>query len=293
MRSFKSLSLVAAALMASTAMVQAADLLPPPVEDYPPEVTPHYSAGGWYIRGDIGYASLDSEGVSYTQGALLLGEFEQHELDSTWMIQGGIGYQMTDYFRVDATLAYYGSSDFDGDSAPAGSPCNGFGAGFTCDYDDNAELDSLTLLMANAYVDLGTFNGFTPYVGAGIGGAHVSWGTLHNDQSCTPSDPTCDGFDFDHGGEKEWRFAWAVHAGASYDISCKLKADVGYSYTSIEGGNMFGSGYNVNGTSPVGGEGGYGFDDGIDIHTGHVGLRYALGGGDCHQPSAPPPIVYK
>ncbi len=30
-------------------------------------------------------------------------------------------------------------------------------------------------LMANAYVDLGHFNGLTPYVGAGIGGAYVTY----------------------------------------------------------------------------------------------------------------------
>ncbi|MEM7068216.1 MAG: outer membrane protein [Pseudomonadota bacterium] len=287
MRSFKKLSLVTAALLASTAVVQAADLLPPPEVEYVPEVTSHGIASGWYIRGDIGYASLKHEGVSYLQGPLLTGSFEQHELESTWYLQGGIGYQVTDYFRVDATLAYYGSSDFDGDSAPAGSACNGAFPAATCDYNDDGELESMTMVMANAYVDLGTFAGFTPYVGAGIGGAHVSYGTLFNDQTCTPADPTCDGNDFNHGGESEWRFAWAVHAGASYDINCRWKADAGYTYTHIEGGKMF-----AGAVDPVLGPlGGNGYDEGIDIHAGHIGLRYQLDDSGCAPP--PPPVVYK
>ena len=304
MRSSKILSLMTATLMASTVMAQAADILPPPVAEYPsePEVVTHAPASGWYIRGDIGYAALDADGVSYFQGPLLTGSFEQHDLDDTWMLQGGVGYQVTDYFRVDATLAYFGSADFNGSSA-TNANCNP-GAGFTvtngtdtCNYTDDGELESLTLLMANAYVDLGTYKGFTPYVGAGIGGAHVSWGDLTNDQTCssvtTGTVAACDGNDFDHGGQEQWRFAWALHAGASYDINCKLKADIGYTYTSIEGGEMFGTGFNVNGTSPATGEGGNGFDDHIDIHSGHVGLRYALDGGNCRTPTPPPTIVYK
>ena len=98
MRSFNKVSLVAAALMASSAMVQAADIIPP-VEELPPEVHHVSAAGGWYIRGDIGYASMHVEGVTYFQGPLLTGRFEQHDLDESWSIQGGIpppiapGYQ--------------------------------------------------------------------------------------------------------------------------------------------------------------------------------------------------------
>ncbi|MEM9279300.1 MAG: outer membrane beta-barrel protein, partial [Pseudomonadota bacterium] len=288
MRSFKSLSLVAAALMASTAMVQAADLIPDPEPELPPEVVTHGVAGGWYIRGDIGYADIEIEDVSFFQGPLLTGSFEQHELDSTWFLQGGIGYQVTDYLRVDATWRYYASSDFDGSSAPAGSVCNGVvPVGTTCEFDDNGELESLNVLMANAYWDLGTYNGFTPYVGAGIGGAHVEYGELFNNQICTPADPTCDANDTIHPGEDQWRFAWAVHAGASYDIDCRWKADAGYTYTRIEGGKMFGSGVStVTGIAA----GGNGFDDGIEIHAGSIGLRYHLDDGACHTP--PPPVVY-
>jgi len=288
MRSFKNLSLVAAALMASTAMVHAADIIEAPTYDpVPQEVTPSYDAGGWYIRGDIGYSSLKHKGVRYLQGPLITGAFEQHELDAAWSIQGGIGYQITDYLRTDATLAYFGSSTFNGSSATR-AVCNGFAD--TCDYNDDSELESLTVLLANAYVDLGTVNGFTPYIGAGIGGARVSYGNLFNDQTCDGGG-ACNNNDFNHRGETDWRFAYALHAGASYAVSCRTKIDAGYTYTHIEGGNMFGSGVAVGGGAAVGGNG---FDNGIDVHTGRIGLRYALSDAGCSQPVyEQPEVVYK
>jgi len=141
--------------------------------------------------------------------------------------------------------------------------------------------------MANAYVDLGTFRGFTPYVGAGVGGAHVTYGTLLNDQTCTPVNVACDANDFNHAGEDGWRFAWALHAGASYDINCRVKLDGGYTFTRVEGGRMFGTGIPVAGGAAAGGDG---FDGGIDIHSAHVGLRYHLDNSACY---TPPPVVYK
>ncbi len=46
-----------------------------------------------------------------------------------------------------------------------------------CVSNDVASMSAWSLL-ANAYVDLATYGAFTPYVGAGIGGTRVKWGTL-------------------------------------------------------------------------------------------------------------------
>ena len=299
MRSFKKLSLVAAALMASTAMVQAADLIQQaPTHDLPPEVVPSAAATGWYIRGDIGYSALDYDAdTRFLQGGTFGGVIDDGDIDETFYLQGGIGYQVTDYFRVDATLGYHNDTDTFGFSrniasvpAPGLVACINAPAGGTpeCLFTDEQEFDA-TVLLANAYVDLGTVNGITPYVGAGIGGAHVSYGNLSNTQTCSvaaPTDPSCVDLTDIHQGEDQWRFAYAFHAGASFDINCRLKADAGYTFTRIEGGEAFefpdGSG--LLGTQ--------GFDQGIDIHTGRVGLRYALSDAGCH--SAPQPqVVYK
>ena len=299
MRSFKKMSLVVAALMASSAMVQAADLLPPTVEELPPEIVPHVSAGGWYIRGDIGYSSSSFDedqfgaGTRFFQGPSLTGIVVNQDIDDTLSLRGGIGYQVNDYLRVDTTLEYFREASVSGESratfsAPGPVQCNFAAAGELCNFSDSTGYDATTLL-ANAYVDLGTISGITPYVGAGIGGAHVTYDPLFNTQNCvTPATCGVDGRRDRHAGEDQWRFAWAVHAGASYDINCRLKADAGYTFTRIEGGKAFAF------TEASGFVGTQGFDNGIDVHTGRVGLRYALSDSGCTPP--PPvhqPVVYK
>jgi len=298
MRSFKKMSLVAAALMASTAMVQAADLIPAPTHDLPPEVVPVAVSTGWYIRGDIGYSSLDYDAdTRFFQGTDFGGIIANGDIDSTFTLQGGIGYQVTDYFRVDATVTHHSETDTVGFSrniasvpAPQLVRCNGAPVGVAeCLFTDSQEVDATTF-MANAYVDLGTVNGFTPYVGGGIGAAKVNYGNLSNAQSCevaAPTDPSCVNVTDTHAGEDQLRFAWSVHAGASYDVNCRLKADAGYTFTRIEGGEAFGF---PNGSGQTGTQG---FDQGIDIHTGRVGLRYALSDAGCHQPVHQPQVVYK
>ncbi len=117
-------------------------------------------------------------------------------------------------------------SKFTGQTTGTGGSC---GAP-TCVSTDESSYSAL-LLLANAYADLGTYHGITPYVGAGIGGAHLKWDDLRN---------TVNGTTTVHRGTKSWRFAYALMAGASYCLTDKLKLDVGYRYARIEGGKMFG-----------------------------------------------------
>jgi opacity protein-like surface antigen len=310
MRSFKKMSLVAAALMASTAMVQAADLIPAPTHELPPEIVPVASSTGWYIRGDIGYTDTDVNGVTFQPLPNLLPQsFSRTESDSTFTLQGGIGYQVTDYFRVDATIADHGSIFFDGSSASGPT----FDCAFlfpdnanldpSCAASDTAELEATTF-MANAYLDLGTVNGFTPYVGAGIGAARIKWSELNNDISCDlAAGGDClnsGGVDYNtsadstHNGFSDTRFAWSLHAGGSLDINCRVKADVGYTYTRIEGGDFFGYANGGSRFTPGTTDAGVSGRSGdIELHTGRVGLRYALSDAGCSQPSHQPQVVYK
>ena len=65
------------------------------------------------------------------------------------------------------------------------------------------------LVLANVYVDLGTWYSLTPFVGAGIG---VSRNTISNFMDInTPTG----GVAFGDSASK-WNFAWAAHAGVSY-----------------------------------------------------------------------------
>ena len=267
MRTFKKTILLTAAMIAIAPVANAADIIPD-VIDAPQEIVAQ-SNTGWYLRGDIGYGSLKSDGVIYHQGtASLTGEFERHDLDDTWMLGAGVGYQVTDYFRVDATIDHYFKTDFNGSSATGATTCTLTGA-TVCDFTDNAEL-TVTTYMMNAYLDLGTYSKITPYVGFGVGAAQLHWTDLINSEICVTG---CTGsVATSHFGEADLRFAYALHAGASYDINANWKWDAGYSYTHIEGGPMF---HFEAGNANTGRQG---YDTGLDIHAFKLGLRYQFGG---------------
>jgi opacity protein-like surface antigen len=143
-----------------------------------------------------------------------------------------------------------------------------------CTSTDVASLTALSLL-ANAYVDIGTYGSFTPYVGAGIGGTYVKWNDLEN-TSCPDGGGACDDT-YVHGGRKSWRFTYALMAGAAIDVTCNLKADVGYRFRHVTKGDMFG--YNEGG--------GPGYDKGFYSHEARAGLRYSFNG--CETASYIPP----
>lgn len=266
-----------AAMLAGVAMPAfAADIMEPPIVEAPPPVAyeePSY--GAWYIRGDVDYHWSDLGGADYiTYGPPPgTGTFDSTDLRGAMSIGAGVGYQVTKYFRTDLTGDYWFESDFDGQTS-------GTCGGLPCVSSDSSSYSAFVLL-ANAYVDLGTYSGFTPYVGAGIGGAHVKWDTLRN---------TVDGITTEHEGADNWRFAWALMAGASYCLTSNLQLDGGYRYTNISKGRMFEY-------APVAGPG---FDGGFDVHEVRAGLRYSFGGANpnCAAPVVayePPPVepVYK
>ncbi len=266
MKSFRFVSVASVvAIVASVLSVEAADMIPePPIVELPPVE----KFGGWYLRGDVGYAMMETSGISYFQGASMTGSFDTHEIDHSWTFGGGVGYQVNDWFRVDWTGTYYWEADFSGSSA-LGVACSDGTVGAVCDYHEAGSF-SATTILANAYFDLGNYHGFTPYVGGGIGGAYVEWGSMSNDEShssgATPAVLVSD----THAGASGWRFAYGLHAGASYDITSKMKVDAGYSYVNISEGAMFGFGA----TSGLVGDQGYHGD--IDIHAFKLGLRYQI-----------------
>lgn len=273
----RSLSGIFAALLVAS-NVYAADLAPPePVPEMPPEVTVT-EATGWYLRGDVGYGFTDLRGAKYFQGGNDNEvNFTTADLRDAFTVGGGVGYQVNSYLRTDVTLDYLAKADFHGSTR---GDC-GFDPTLSCTSRDISSLTAWTLL-ANAYVDLGTYGYFTPYVGAGIGGSYVKWKNLNN-LSCADNGAGCDD-EVSHGGKGSWRFAYALMAGASIDVTCNVKADIGYRYLHIDGGDMFGYASN----------GGPGRDKGLNVHEARIGARY-LFGGCAPAPYEPPPapIVYK
>lgn len=276
----------AAALVLLAGAAHSADVYQP--EPLPsimdaPEITVQ-EASGWYLRGDVGYSFNKMRGAEYFQGSnALVNDFDTASLKDSFLVGAGVGYQINNYLRTDVTFDYLTSADFHGSTS--GVCGDGVNLDFEpCSSSDRASMRAYSL-MANAYVDLGTYGSITPYVGAGIGGTYVKWGNLRNEICDDPYSPTGGCYGTDHGGEKSWRFTYALMAGATIDVTCALKADVGYRFRHITGGDMFGYADN----------GGPGRDKGFYSHEARVGARYLLGGCDTPVSYEPPmePIVYK
>jgi opacity protein-like surface antigen len=269
----KSLIGAVAVIMAASSAFAADLYQPEPAQ--PPEVAVSQSSG-WYLRGDVGYAFSDLRGANYFQGSNSnVADFNSAKVDNSWTLGGGVGYQINDYLRTDATLDYLFKSDFKGSTK---GNCGACGPGFTEAAATSRDIASLTAvsLLANAYVDIGHYGAFTPYVGAGIGGTYVKWDKLHN-TSCADADSSSCDETVTHNGRGSWRFTYALMAGTSIDLTCNLKADVGYRFRHIEGGDMFGFAEN----------GGPGSDKGLNLHEARVGARYNFGG--CETASYMPP----
>jgi Opacity protein and related surface antigens len=259
---------------AGVVQAQAADIYQP-VPEAPvveaPVVEPVVSvASGWYLRGDVGYSWNRLRGADFFQGSnATYVPFATASLRNSYSVGGGIGYQATDKLRFDATFDYFGGAKF------RGSTVGGCGVAVACVSTDISKLSAYSL-MANAYVDFAKFGRVTTYVGAGLGGTHVRWSDLEN-TSCSAANPALCDPTVRHGGAGSWRFTYALMAGASVDVTCNLKADVGYRFRQVQGGKMFG--YALNG--------GPGYDRGFSSHEVRGGLRYSFGG--CAEPVYPEP----
>lgn len=287
---------ILAGVLASGAAATAADMFDAPYEQVP-EMVPVEVGSGWYLRGDVSYDFKSDLGSDYRSHDEVLDtafspaasfsppRYDYHDqdhdgfdLDEAADAGLGFGYQFTDYFRGDLTARYW-KADIDGSSS---NDCLGragsgavFPVGSTCDSADHGQLQAWEV-MANAYVDLGTVAGLTPYVGGGAGAVHIDYADLTRTSRCVVDGHDCGasfGSETSHDGVDSWRFAYALMAGASYDLSRELKIDLGYRYLNVDGGDMydFDTASTGHGASGV-----QGTDDGFDRHTIQVGLRYAL-----------------
>ncbi|MBB6261261.1 opacity protein-like surface antigen [Paenochrobactrum gallinarii] len=241
-----------------TTLSRAADVIETQIIELPPQPV---STGGWYLRGDVGYSKAkfrDGKFPTYTLDKSCSGDpcviqgddgHVSGKLKGSFLVGGGVGYQVTDYFRTDLTLDYMTRSSFEGSR---GTWCGNT----RCTSSDSSKMSALSL-MANAYVDIANINGVTPYVGAGIGGTYVKWGNVIQQN---PGQAKAIEMD----GASNWRFTWALMAGASYDLTRNLKLDAGYRFRHVNGGKMSEGAYS-NGPT---------YDKGLNIHDVRVGLRY-------------------
>jgi opacity protein-like surface antigen len=144
----------------------------------------------WYIRGDVGAAFDRSPTVSVapvsirplSDPTVFLPGFGGSSSTTDFTGGAGFGYRINDYLRLDATWDYHngparnrsGSVICPYGLTPVFNPTTLLPAGYlydttqTCSGFLSSKQHDNTFL-GNAYVDLGTYSGFTPYVGGGLG----------------------------------------------------------------------------------------------------------------------------
>lgn len=246
---FKCLSLTGFAVVLSTAGY-AADL-PTPVIEHIPEAP---RVGGFYLRGDIGYKIYGDPSGSFSDPVIGDLRFERESLDDAWMIGVGVGYKFNRWFRTDLTVDYETPAQAKG-YAVCGTCTGGYSEEF-------ADIDVWTVML-NGYVDLGTWNRITPYVGAGIGAAYVRTSGTY---SVNPGGSGRSNYDGDH---SEWNFAWALMAGASYAVTNNWSIDAGYRYKDL------GEAKTVKLNNVGSGESRVKWDD-LTAHEFRLGARYTF-----------------
>jgi opacity protein-like surface antigen len=217
----RSTALILAVMMAVGASGALAADLPARAPIDPPPPPPPIFLGGWYVRGDVGVGLNQIEDfrshllpVNSLGGVVPPVGLVSQSLEDSPLIGGGIGYQFMNWFRVDLTGEYRGGVNYH----VVETYSLGCQQPFCLD-SYNAHIKT-ALFMANAYFDLGTWRGITPYVGGGIGVAFHRFGSLTDiglGQGFAP-DTTQD------------NFTWAVMAGVAYNIMPNFKVDLGYRY---------------------------------------------------------------
>ena len=220
MGKFRRVTFAAAVFAASAPAAFAADLIEPPV------VVPQ-TYGGWYLRGDIGmsnqqlHGGLDNALYSTTDNLDFL---DSGSFSSAPTFRAGIGYRFNDWFRADITAELRGKSDFSAldryETTDDGNPATWDGT------NEYSAKKKEWLFLANGYVDLGTWQGITPYVGAGIG--------MAQNKIYSFRDVNVPNLGVAYGStDTKWNMAWALHAGLGFEITDRLTLDLGYSYVNL------------------------------------------------------------
>jgi opacity protein-like surface antigen len=269
--------LAATLLLAGAGVAQAADLAPLFGQADEPEPAPAYTLGsGWYLRGDVGYGDISATVIDAT--------LPPPKQKRGWDGDIGAGYRWTNWFRTDLTLGLHDGRHIDAQGGTVICPYqlsglttqgdNPINVGYawsaqtgTCTGRQSVYLDQAEVL-ANGYVDLGTWYGLTPYIGAGVGAARVA--TSGSSAYYRTSDGGLYGADLTPNGNfplvwinpqtgatlspqptvpgttravafapQNWKtsfhrtrynFAWALMGGVSYAIDNHLMIDLGYRY---------------------------------------------------------------
>ena len=165
------------------------------------------------------------------------------ELLSGWYLRGDVGGRLNHISSIEAPVATSTVKypDAIGLTFGAGYKYQWFRADVTVDYGSQVKMTANSVLpsivqpqysvkletisaLANAYLDLGNWWGFTPYVGAGAGVSYLR-GSDYVDTTLPSA--------FVTNTSSKTNFSWAAMAGVSYRVNARIAVDLGYRHLDL------------------------------------------------------------
>jgi opacity protein-like surface antigen len=217
----------------------------------------------WYLRGDIGYSNqrVDELDNALYDTVESLDEGDR-EFTGAPFAGVGLGYQWNRWFRTDVPASIVPSRSSTGRYLHrlqrrwrSGHPTDSYFA-----------KKSEWVGLVNAYVDLGSWHGITPFVGAGIGAANVEISNFTDIGVGVDGSPS-----IAYGDENnEWNLAWALHAGVGFDVTEQFTMELAYRYLHL-GDGASGDLVAYDGTNNF--DNPMEFED-ISSHDVRLGMRY-------------------
>ena len=153
-----------------------------------------------YFRMDVGY------GLTLTpEGTTTAGDMTGEDVANLALFSAGVGYRFSNKLRADLTADYRTDAEFDA-TTPGGAAVS-------------SEVNGLAVML-NGYYDIGTFEGFTPYLGGGVGIVRLET----TEQTGTMA-----------AGDTSTNFAWALNVGSAIELGNdeNTLADVSYRFVSL------------------------------------------------------------
>ena len=153
-----------------------------------------------YFRMDVGY------GLTLTpEGTTTAGDMTGEDVANLALFSAGVGYRFSNKLRADLTADYRTDAEFDA-TTPGGAAVS-------------SEVNGLAVML-NGYYDIGTFEGFTPYLGGGVGIVRVET----TEQTGTMA-----------AGDTSTNFAWALNVGSAIELGNdeNTLADISYRFVSL------------------------------------------------------------
>lgn len=188
-----------------------------------------YSDSGFYLRGDVGYSVNRPGNIVFAPNTASTERTLSHKANNSGLVGIGAGYQVNALLRGDITAEYRTSAAYgflnriENLTTPADYYAN----------DAHGRVSS-KLVLLNGYVNLLTWNRFTPFIGVGVGLASVSMTKFHT-TGVGPGNLNGPGNIIGGIGADVTRIkpAIALHAGISYSISQNWHAELGYRYVNM------------------------------------------------------------